>query len=254
MTKDEPVELPYEEDFENRTDVDDTNFTNKWGCRTSSSALFRVTTMPENTVAAHSGEYAVVANEYTLGARDELLYTPYFSLEAGKTYEISYYLYMPGNGENITGAQVEVAYTQEDSGIELPKIQTILEPVTEWTKFSVKYTPNYTTKYCLYFRFAAVTANAGIIAIDDFKIEEADGMGIDELVENSNMYYAQSTAMLYVPENVESVSVFNMQGQLVMNADNADGMIALNGLNRGAYIVKAVTGEGNTLTLKVIKK
>ena len=109
-------------------------------------------------------------------------------------------------------------------------------------------------EYCLYFRFAAVTANAGIIAIDDFKIEEADGMGIDELVENSNMYYAQSTAMLYVPENVESVSVFNMQGQLVMNADNADGMIALNGLNRGAYIVKAVTGEGNTLTLKVIKK
>ena len=199
-------------------------------------------------------EYAVVANEYTLGARDELLYTPYFSLEAGKTYEISYYLYMPGNGENITGAQVEVAYTQEDSGIELPKIQTILEPVTEWTKFSVKYIPDYTTEYCLYFRFAAVTANAGIIAIDDFKIEEADGMGIDELVENSNMYYAQSTAMLYVPENVESVSVFNMQGQLVMNADNADGMIALNGLNRGAYIVKAVTGEGNTLTLKVIKK
>lgn len=254
MTKDEPVELPYEEDFENRTDVDDTNFTNKWGCRTSSSALFRVTTMPENTVAAHSGEYAVVANEYTLGARDELLYTPYFSLEKGKTYEISYYLYMPGNGENITGAQVKVAYTQEDSGIKLPVIQTILEPVTEWTKFSVKYIPDYTMEYCLYFRFVAVTANAGIIAIDDFKIEEADGMGIDELVENSNMYYAQSTAMLYVPENVESVSVFNMQGQLVMNADNADGMIALNGLNRGAYIVKAVTGEGNTLTLKVIKK
>lgn len=255
MTKDEPVELPYEEDFENRTDVDDTNFTNKWGCRTSSSALFRVTTMPENTVAAHSGEYAVVANEYTLGARDELLYTPYFSLEAGKTYEISYYLYMPGNGENITIGGLYEAYTQDESGIKLPLLQAMTEPAKEWTKYLVKYTPKCDIDYCFYFKFYATAANSGIIAIDDFKIEKVSGStGIAEVEDNGGIYYAQSTSTLYVPENIESVSVFNMQGQLVMNADNADGMIALNGLNRGAYIVKAVTGEGNTLTLKVIKK
>lgn len=255
VDKNEPVALPYEEDFENRINIDDSNFTNKWGCRTSSSALFQVTTMPENTVAAHSGQYAVVAKEYDLGGRTETLYTPYFSLEEGKTYEISYYLYMPGNGENITGGQIVVAYTQDESGLELPVIQTILEPVTEWTKFSVKYTAEYTMDYCFYLEFASVAANAGIIAIDDFKIEEIDySVGISQVVEDGNMYYAQSTATLYVPENVETISVFNLQGQLVMNASNIDGMVAMNGLNRGIYIVKAVTGEGDTLSLKVIKK
>lgn len=256
MTSNEPEELPYEQDFENRIDINEsTLFPNKWGCRTSSSALFRVTTMPENTVAAHSGEYAVVANEYTLGGRDELLYTPYFSLEKGKTYEISYYLYMPGNGENITIGGLYEAYTQDESGIELPLLQAMTEPAKEWTKYLVKYTPKYDMDYCFYFKFLATVANSGIIAIDDFKIEKVSGgSGIAEVEDNGGIYYAQSTSTLYVPENIEQVSIFNMQGQLVMNADNADGMIALNGLNRGAYIVKAVTGEGNTLTLKVIKK
>ena len=254
MTKDEPVELPYEEDFENRTDVDDTNFTNKWGCRTSSSALFRVTTMPENTVAAHSGEYAVVANEYTLGARDELLYTPYFSLEKGKTYEISYYLYMPGNGENITIGGLYEAYTQDESGIELPLLQAMTKPAKEWTKYLVKYTPKYDMDYCFYFKFLATVANSGIIAIDDFKIEKVSGgSGIAEVEDNGGIYYAQSTSTLYVPENIEQVSIFNMQGQLVLDTENADGTISMANMSKGIYIVKAVNAEGNVISLKVMK-
>ncbi len=255
MTSNEPEELPYEQDFENRIDINEsTLFPNKWGCRTLSASLFQVTTMPEGTIAAHSGEYAAVAEEFDLGERAETLYTPYFTLEAGATYEISYYLYMPGNGENITGAQVEVAYTQEDSGIELPVIQTILEPVTEWTKFSVKYIPDYTMEYCLYFRFAAVTANAGIIAIDDFKIEKVSGgSGIAEVEDNGGIYYAQSTSTLYVPENIEQVSIFNMQGQLVLDTENADGTISMANMSKGIYIVKAVNAEGNVISLKVMK-
>lgn len=255
MTSNEPEELPYEQDFENRIDINEsTLFPNKWGCRTSSSALFRVTTMPENTVAAHLGKYAVVANEYTLGARDELLYTPYFSLEKGKTYEISYYLYMPGNGENITIGGLYEAYTQEDSGIELPVIQTILEPVTEWTKFSVKYTPKYDMDYCFYFKFLATVANSGIIAIDDFKIEKVSGgSGIAEVEDNGGIYYAQSTSTLYVPENIEQVSIFNMQGQLVLDTENADGTISMANMSKGIYIVKAVNAEGNVISLKVMK-
>lgn len=256
MTKDEPEELPYEQDFENRIDINEsTLFPNKWGCRTSSSALFRVTTMPENTVAAHSGEYAVVANEYTLGARDELLYTPYFSLEAGKTYEISYYLYMPGNGENITIGGLYEAYTQDESGIELPLLQAMTEPAKEWTKYLVKYTPKYDmVDYCFYFKFLATAANSGIIAIDDFKIEKVSGgSGIAEVEDNGGIYYAQSTSTLYVPENIEQVSIFNMQGQLVLDTENADGTISMANMSKGIYIVKAVNAEGNVISLKVMK-
>ena len=255
MTSNEPEELPYEQDFENRIDINEsTLFPNKWGCRTSSSALFRVTTMPENTVAAHSGKYAVVANEYTVGERDELLYTPYFSLEAGKTYEISYYLYMPGNGENITIGGLYEAYTQNESGIKLPLLQAMEEPAKEWTKYLVKYTPKYDMDYCFYFMFISKAANSGIIAIDDFKIEKVSGgSGIAEVEDNGGIYYAQSTSTLYVPENIEQVSIFNMQGQLVLDTENADGTISMANMSKGIYIVKAVNAEGNVISLKVMK-
>lgn len=255
MTSNEPEELPYEQDFENRIDINEsTLFPNKWGCRTSSSALFRVTTMPENTVAAHSGKYAVVANEYTLGARDELLYTPYFSLEAGKTYEISYYLYMPGNGENITIGGLYDAYKQDESGSELLLLQAMEEPAKEWTKYLVKYTPKYDMDYCFYFKFYATAANSGIIAIDDFKIEKVSGgSGIAEVEDNGGIYYAQSTSTLYVPENIEQVSIFNMQGQLVLDTENSDGTISMANMSKGIYIVKAVNAEGNVISLKVMK-
>ncbi|HIY49542.1 MAG TPA: T9SS type A sorting domain-containing protein [Candidatus Barnesiella excrementavium] len=255
MTSNEPEELPYEQDFENRIDINEsTLFPNKWGCRTSSSALFRVTTMPKNTVAAHSGKYAVVANEYTLGARDELLYTPYFSLEAGKTYEISYYLYMPGNGKNNTIGGLYEAYSQNESGIELPLLQAMEEPAKEWTKYLVKYTPKYDMDYCFYFMFISTAANSGIIAIDDFKIEKVSGgSGIAEVEDNGGIYYAQSTSTLYVPENIEQVSIFNMQGQLVLDTENADGTISMANMSKGIYIVKAVNAEGNVISLKVMK-
>ena len=92
-----------------------------------------------------------MANEYTLSGRDEILYTPYFSLKEGETYEISFYLYMPGNGENKTTANVVLAYTQDEAGIELPILHSITDPVTEWTKFTVKYIPDYDMDYCFYF-------------------------------------------------------------------------------------------------------
>ncbi len=255
MTSNEPEELPYEQDFENRIDINEsTLFPNKWGCRTSSSALFRVTTMPENTVPAHSGEYAVVANEYTLGERDETLYTPYFTLEAGKTYEISYYLYMPGNGKNNTIGGLYDAYKQDESGSELSLLQAMEEPAKEWTKYLVKYTPKYDMDYCFYFMFISTAANSGIIAIDDFKIEKVSGgSGIAEVEDNGGIYYAQSTSTLYVPENIEQVSIFNMQGQLVLDTENADGTISMANMSKGIYIVKAVNAEGNVISLKVMK-
>lgn len=254
FTSDEPEELPYTEDFENRIDINETTlFTNKWGCRTSSSELFRITTMPANTIAAHSGEYAAVANEYTLGGRSELLYTPYFTLEQNKTYEISYYLYMPGNGENKTTANFVLAYTQDESGIELPVLQTITDPVKEWTKFTVRYVPDYDMDYCFYFEFNADAANSGMIAIDDFSIKEIEGTGIKEATESSNMHYVASTSTLYLPEGIESVSVFNIQGQKVLNAQSVNGTVSLGGLNNGIYIVKAVDGSGNVISMKLMK-
>lgn len=255
FTSAEPEELPYTQDFENRIDIDEkTLFANKWGCRTSSSELFRITKMPENTVAAHSGEYAAVANEYSLNGRTELLYTPYFTLKQGETYEISFYLYMPGNGENKTTANVVLAYTQDESGLELPILYSIKDPVTEWTKFTVKYEPTYDMDYCFYFEFTADAPNAGMIALDDFKIENVTSTGIKENVESSSMHYDASTSTLYLRDDIKSVSIYNVQGQNVLNAHDAAGSMSLSGLGNGIYIVKALTSDGKTLSMKLVKK
>lgn len=253
FTSAEPEELPYAQDFENRIDINEqTLFTNKWGCRTSSSELFRITKMPENTIAAHSGEYAAVANEYTLSGRDEILYTPYFSLKEGETYEISFYLYMPGNGENKTTANVVLAYTQDEAGIVLPVLHSITDPVTEWTKFTVKYIPDYDMDYCFYFEFHADAPNSGMIALDDFKIEKAVSDGIKENVESS-MHYDASTSTLSLRDDIKSVSIYNLQGQNVLNTHNVAGSMSLAGLSNGIYIVKAVTTDGKALSMKVVK-
>ena len=255
MTKDEPVALPYEEDFEDRLNIDErTKFPNKWGRITSSAEPFSVRTMPANTVPAHSGEYSAVANEFSLNSRTETLYTPYFTLESGHTYEISYWLYMPGNGTKVTTAHLYQAYVQDQvTGYET-LLQSVNEPVAGWKQFSVRYTPLETMDYCFYLLFIANEPNAGIIAVDDFKIaevKETTGMADVRLV---NMYFAQEQSLLHLSAEIESVRIFNMQGQLVMTAGNADGHVSLSGLGSGVYVAKATTLKGETISLKVIKK
>lgn len=255
MTSDEPVALPYEEDFEDRLNINErTKFPNKWGCSTSSAEPFSVRTMPDNTVAAHSGSYAAVANEFTLNSRIETLYTPYFTLEEGSTYEISYWLYMPGNGANVTTAGLCLAYVQDQATGYEELLQDVGVPVTAWTQFSARYTPSTTMDYCFYLIFAADAANAGIIAVDDFKITEVEGTtGIAD-VNTAGMYYAHTTSLLYLPAEIESVRIFNMQGQQVLVAGNTGTHVSLAGLNSGVYVVKAITTAGNVMSLKVIKK
>ena len=93
----EPEAVPYAQDFEDRINVDEYGMPNKWMRNTSSESIFTVSQMPENTIAAHSGEYAAVAGESLVRERIETLSTPLFSFEEGWVYGISFYLYMPGN-------------------------------------------------------------------------------------------------------------------------------------------------------------
>lgn len=68
------------------------------------------------------------------------------------------------------------------------------------------------------------------------------------------MHYISSTSTLYVPDNIKSVSVFNVQGQDVLNTQCLNNTISLAELCRGIYIVKAMTNDGNTLSMKLVKK
>lgn len=254
FTGNEPVDLPYFEDFEDILNIDErTNFTNKWGRRTGSANLFNIEKMPEGAPQTPSGEYAAIALEYPLYKRDETLFTPYFVLEQGKTYEVSYYLYMPGNGNSITMASVKLSPTQENvTSVELPVMQMITEPVKEWTKFTFRYKyDDVDYPYCFHFYFLAEEKNAGMIAFDDFSIKEVTGSYID-IMNRQNLWYDVNSETLSVTENTEYVEVYNAEGMMVEKVYVKGNNIDLP-LNNGLYIICAYTSDGRMETVKVLK-
>ena len=251
----EPEAVPYAQDFEDRINVDEYGMPNKWMRNTSSESIFTVSQMPENTIAAHSGEYAAVAGESLVRERIETLSTPLFSFEEGWVYGISFYLYMPGNeGRNTTG-MVSLAPSQSyDAVEELPIVREMNEPVTEWTKFDFEYSSESAVPYCFIFTFAAAEAQSGIIAIDDFKVEKLrPSVGICEEEAAVRLAYDQESAMLFVPEGCTKVTVYNLQGMPVYAAETDGSPVGLGHLEKGLYVAVAQDAESHSATLKLMR-
>lgn len=251
----EPEAVPYAQDFEDRINVDEYGMPNKWMRNTSSESIFTVSQMPENTIAAHSGEYAAIANESVVRNRVETLSTPLFDFEEGWVYGISFYLYMPGNeGRNTTG-MVSLAPSQSyDAVEELPIVREMNEPVTEWTKFDFEYSSESAVPYCFIFTFAAAEAQSGIIAIDDFKVEKLrPSVGICEEEASVRLAYDQESAMLFVPEGCTKVTVYNLQGMPVYAAETDGSPVGLGHLEKGLYVAVAQDAESHSATLKLMR-
>lgn len=251
----EPEAVPYEQDFEDRINVDEYGMPNKWMRNTSSESIFMVSTMPENTISAHSGEYVAIANESVVRNRVETLSTPLFDFEEGWVYGISFYLYMPGNeGRNTTG-MVSLAPSQSyDAVEELPIVREMNEPVTEWTKFDFEYSSESAVPYCFIFTFAAAEAQSGIIAIDDFKVEKLrPSVSICEEEASVRLAYDQESAMLFVPEGCTKVTVYNLQGMPVYAAETDGSPVGLGHLEKGLYVAVAQDAESHSATLKLMR-
>ncbi len=250
----EPEEIPYAENFDDMNNMDDqTQFTNKWGRRTGSANLFRISKMPESTILAHSGEYVVLAEESPLKGRYELLYTPMFNFERGKDYEVTYFLYMPGNEGRKTVASVSVSPTQESPYIGLEVLQEIENPVTEWLKFSFIYTAKDDQPSCFYFYFEATEANAGMIAFDDFSIEETIPDRINKTEKQARMYFNRLTSTLVLPSDIWYLTIYDVQGRLVFSRKVENDRIDLSMLQKGFYYVQVRNKEGQLINQKIMK-
>ncbi len=253
----EPEAVPYVQDFEDRINVDGYGMPNKWVRNTTSESMFAVSQMPENTIAAHSGEYAAVAGESLVRERIETLSTPLFDFEEGWVYGVSFYLYMPGNeGRNTTG-MVSLSPSQSYDAIEeLPILEEMNAPATEWTKYDFEYTAETADPYCFIFTFAALEAYSGMIAIDDFCVEKLrPSVGICEEESSGRLAYAQESATLMVPQDCEAVAVYNVQGMMVYAAecDGSSREVGLQHLENGLYVVVATGAEGRSMTLKIAR-
>lgn len=166
-------DLPYSQSFDNENnDYDGTTFVpNGW--LATGSAPFVTSNM--DGLTAKDGEWYVIAPESSV-SRDDRLYTPFFHLEKGMEYSISFYLYMPGNTTygRVSNFDFTVG-TEQDA--ELHSSLLALEGYhnSGWELKTVKYSPESTGYYCFSFALSGNDAIAGEVAIDLFNIT-AEGL------------------------------------------------------------------------------
>lgn len=244
-------EVPYENDFEDLA-VELGGLDPNWS-RPYNTNYWRIDDMSNYGTTAASGNRALVAPATTdldvTGRPEDFVYTPYFVIEAGKTYSIEFDYYMPSAQ---TGLAFIRAYTPTYTEGEYDIIEE-MEQATAWKHYSINF-KNTGVDGELVFGFVSFAAEVRdqVTAIDNFKITEESAPGsVSEIAAGAAVTYHDG--MLNVPADIESVAVYDMQGRMVISTTET-GTISLEGLSDGVYVVKAVGTEGGAVqTLKIVK-
>lgn len=244
-------EVPYENDFEDLA-VELGGLEPNWS-RPYYTNYWRIDDMSNYGATAASGNRALVAPATTdLDVTDipeDFVYTPYFVIEAGKTYSIEFDYYMPSAQ---TGLAFIYAYTPTYTEGEYTIIEEMGQ-ATEWKHYSKTFDVE-DADGTLIFGFVSYAAEVRdqATAIDNFKITEESAPGsVSEIAADAAVTYHDG--MLNVPADIESVAVYDMQGRMVISTTET-GTISLEGLSDGVYVVKAVGTEGGAVqTLKIVK-
>lgn len=165
--------LPYAESFDNfGGNYDGTSMLpNGWFA--SGDEPFRTATSSMRD--AHTGTYYLVTIE-TSGPRLDRAYTPFFEVEAGKTYELSYWTWMPGNSFYPTQNTLTLtAGTEQEAEFHTTRIyETTANTGKDWKEHTAKYTATETGLVCFCFTLTTDDQLAGYVAIDDLSITAED--------------------------------------------------------------------------------
>ena len=243
-------EVPYENDFEDLA-VELGGLDPNWS-RPYNTNYWRIDDMSNYGTTAASGNRALVAPATTdldvTGRPEDFVYTPYFVIEAGKTYSIEFDYYMPSAQ---TGLAFIYAYTPTYTEGEYKTIEEMGQ-ATEWKHYSKTFSVEGADGTFIFgFVSYAAEVRDQAMAIDNFKIFEKQSGSVSEIAAGAAVTYHDG--MLNVPADIESVAVYDMQGRMVISTTET-GTISLEGLSDGVYVVKAVGTEGGAVqTLKIVK-
>lgn len=169
------VELPYVQDFDNEDGAyDGTTFVPKGWLSTGTNALV---TAAFNDLASYSGDYCLASLE-SESLRDEVVYTPFFQLEADKKYDVSFYIHLPGNALYGGLATTDLTLTLGKEQTEEAIVDTLTtlrgESITGWEEVKATFTPSEDGQYCVAFNFTSKDVYAGEIGLDLFEIKIHD--------------------------------------------------------------------------------
>lgn len=243
-------EVPYENDFEDLA-VELGGLDPNWS-RPYNTNYWRIDDMSNYGTTAASGNRALVAPATTdldvTGRPEDFVYTPYFVIEAGKTYSIEFDYYMPSAQ---TGLAFIYAYTPTYTEGEYAIIEEMGQ-AKEWKHYSKTFSVEGADETFIFgFVSYAAEVRDQATAIDNFKIFEKQSGSVSEIAADAAVTYHDG--MLNVPADIESVAVYDMQGRMVISTTET-GTISLEGLSDGVYVVKAVGTEGGAVqTLKIVK-
>lgn len=242
-------EVPYENDFEDLA-VELGGLEPNWS-RPYYTNYWRIDDMSNYGATAASGNRALVAPATTdLDVTDipeDFVYTPYFVIEAGKTYSIEFDYYMPSAQ---TGLAFIYAYTPTYTEGEY-KIIEEMGQATEWKHYSKTFDVEGADG-TLIFGFVSYAAEVRdqATAIDNFKIFENQSGSVSEIAADAKVTYCNG--MLYIPAGIEYAVIYDMQGRMVMSTSET-GSMSIENLSDGVYVVKATDANGRAQTLKIIK-
>ena len=168
----EPVweaSLPYEESFDDTTHYTaDAVLPNGWV--SNSDNAFQPVKGDDYGYVPNSGENLLLANPSYSAGRNDVTFTPMLEMEAGVTYQVSFYLnlialtrtpsfkFTVGTGQDI-GAQTTILKAYENT------------TTSGWEKVEINFTPTETAQYCFAFWACSALSMDGFMLIDDFVIE-----------------------------------------------------------------------------------
>lgn len=175
--------VPYTTSFDNTYgEYDGTSFLPVGWVVTGDEPFFTAST---DELKAHTGTYYLISPNNSRSIRNEHLYTPLFHLEAGQTYDVKYFLYMPGydyaylnNGHYAEAYHHPIHHLTvgEEQDFDFHSTDDALITINgdvlpaEWIEQTAHYTPTETGDYCFCLSFTSDDINYGNIAIDDFEV------------------------------------------------------------------------------------
>lgn len=183
VTAQKAEDVPYKTSFDNTYgEYDGTSYIPVGWLMTGDNPFF---TASMNELKAYDGTYYLVSQNNTQTPRNEHLYTPLFHMEKGRTYEVSYQLYMPGLYYAYLDGQGHYAEAShhpthrltvgEEQDYDFHTLTAPLIEITdsispEWHKQTALFTPAETGNYCFCLAFESAESYHGDVAVDDFLV------------------------------------------------------------------------------------
>lgn len=166
------VELPYLEEFDGQNYDGTTYVPLKW--LTVGDNIWLTANIA--SLKAKSGSYYLIAPDSDQ-ERNQRLYTPFFNMQQGVEYTMTFYTHFEGtyisSADAWLSTSMDVTVGTEQDGdfhpVTLATISRNKDNAGDWTAETIRFTPETSGPYCFCFRLSG-PPYSGFVAMDDFFI------------------------------------------------------------------------------------